>query len=307
MQGCAPPARPRPRVSQTTPTHPPGGRSPFPPRFTPPGEGLRPHLVVPAVYRRYELHGERSSTAQPYRSCFAPCLLWQAFYSILTLEQRIQLGERVQAIGRDVEFDIEKFIVTTLPFGINCIRLMFLALGMKGLFRSGYLLVFHCTLLSQNLNTFDYFPKFTAKWRGLGRGALKSCFPGDTVWPTLSELGCSPCSGRRRGHLKVPATAGQCQGWLRVYSLFFFFGVCVALIFSFLFQPTPLPSALYISHSTHSLADRFWFPTPSSSTHTFFLLDTPHFVGAPRQGSFQPQTEQASYCLLGREQVEQVQ
>lgn len=103
-------------------------------------------------------------------------------------------------------------------------------------------MVFRCTLLSQNLNTFDYFPKFTAKWHGLGRGAVKSCFPGDTVWPTLSELGCSPCSGRRRGQLKVPATAGQCQGWLRVYSLFFFFWCvcCFHFFFSFPAYSSPL-------------------------------------------------------------------
>lgn len=149
---------------------------------------------------------------------------------------------------------------------------------MKGLVRGGYLLVLHCTLLSQNLNTFNYFPKFTAKWRGLGRWAVKSCFPGDTVWPTLSELGCSPCRGRC-GHLKVPDTAGQCQGWPRVYSLFFF-GVCFFHFFfsfpayssplsplSFTFYPFP-SRPLLVSHPV--LLHTPFFP----SRHSTFCRST---------------------------------
>lgn len=125
---------------------------------------------------------------------------------------------------------------------------------------------------------------------------MKSCFPGDAVWPTFPELACSPRSGRRCSCLKVPVTAGWCQGWLRDCGLFF---VCVFLssfFFSFTFPAysSPFSPSLFtfcpflsrlplVSHPFSSLL---------SSPNPLLLLGTPHFAGAPSQ------TEQDSYCLL---------
>lgn len=116
------------------------------------------------------------------------------------------------------------------------------------------------------------------KWCGLGQATVKSCFPAYILWPTLSALGCKPRS-RRSGQLKVPH---HCRTVPRLAdSMQPLVCVCLFCSFLLLFQPLPLPSALHLSHSIHSLADCLWFPTPlppCPPSHSLFSVQMHHIL-----------------------------